>query len=226
VKPDRGSLPAAFSRRTPSVRCSRRIGLFALILVANAGLTCSANAQQSKPQEYEVKAVYLYNFGRFIQWPAASAARTPAAASAATPAASPAVAADEPFTVCVLGRDPFGAILDATLGGEAIDGRKLVARRITSARDATHCRIIFISPSEAPRIKEILNSLEKSSALTVSDMPDFMKNGGMIQFVLKDNKVRFEVNLVAAEKAGLTISSQLLKVATDIKRESRNEEVE
>jgi hypothetical protein len=210
VKPDRGSIPAAFSRRVLSVRRPCRIGLCAVVLVANVCFARSLSPQQSKPQEYEVKAVYLYNFGRFVQWPAAS----------------PLVTADDSFTICVLGRDPFGPVLDATLGGEAIDGRKLVAKRITNTRDATRCRIIFVSSSEAPRIKEILNSLEKSGALTVSDMPGFINNGGMIQFVLKDNKVRFEVNLIAADKAGLTISSQLLKVATDIKRESPNEEVE
>jgi hypothetical protein len=210
VKPDRGSIPAAFSRRTLAVRRPCRIGLCAVLLAANLCFAGSLSAQQSRPQEYEVKAVYLYNFGRFVQWPAAS----------------PAVTADDSFTICVLGRDPFGPVLDTTLAGEAIDGRKLVAKRITNTRDATHCRIIFISSSEAPRIKEILNSLEKSSALTVSEMPDFINSGGMIQFVLKDNKVRFAVNLIAAEKAGLTISSQLLKVATDIKRQLPGEEVE
>jgi YfiR/HmsC-like len=203
VNPDRGSIPGAFSRRTLSVRRPCRIGLCAVLLVANVCFARSLSPQQSKPQEYEVKAVYLYNFGRFVQWPAAT----------------PVVTADDSFTVCVLGRDPFGPVLDTTLGGEVIDGRKLVAKRIANTRDATHCRIIFISSSESARIKEILNSLEKSSALTVSDIPDFLNNGGMIQFVLKDNKVRFEVNLIAAEKASLTISSQLLKVATDIKRQ-------
>jgi hypothetical protein len=222
VKPDRGSLPAAFSRRTLSVRRPCPIGLCVILFAANICFARSLSPQQSKPLEYEVKAVYLYNFGRFVQWPAPNPAGTPSGTSTATPA----VAADDSFTICVLGRDPFGPVLDATLAGEVIDGRKLVAKRITSTRDATHCRIVFISSSEAFRIKEMLNSLEKSNALTVSEMPDFINSGGMIQFVLKDNKVRFEVNLIAAEKAGLTISSQLLKVATDIKRESPNEEVE
>ena len=220
MKPDRGSIPGPFSRRTLSIRRPCRIGLCIVLFAANVCFARSLSPQQSKPQEYEVKAVYLYNFGRFVQWPA-----SPAGSPAATQAAAP-VAADDSFTICVLGRDPFGPVLDATLAGEVIDGRKFVTKRITSTRDGTHCRIIFISSSEAPRIKEILNSLEKSSALTVSEMPDFLNNGGIIQFVLKDNKVRFEVNLVAAGKAGLTISSQLLKVATEIKRESPNEEVE
>jgi hypothetical protein len=221
VNPDRGSVPVAFSRRTPSVRWTCRIGLF-VFLLADVCFAFSGTPQQSKPQEYEVKAVYLYNFGRFVQWPAAGPASAPANPQAPTPNAT----AADLFTICVLGRDPFGPVLDTTLAGELIDGRKLVAKRITATRDAAHCRIIFIGSSEAPRIKEILNSLEKSSVLTVSDMPDFINNGGMIQFVLKDNKVRFEVNLIAAEKAGLTVSSQLLKVATAIRRPLPNEEVE
>jgi hypothetical protein len=157
------------------------------------------SAQQSKPEEYQVKAVYLYNFGRFVQWPAAAAS-------------------NDSFTVCILGHDPFGAVLDNTLAGDAVGDLKLVARRISTPRDAAACRILFVSSSEASRAKEILARMEKSPVLTVSDMPGFTASGGMIQFVLKENKVRFEVNLAAAEKAGLSFSSQLLKVATDIRK--------
>jgi hypothetical protein len=158
------------------------------------------NAQQSKPEEYQVKAVYLYNFGRFVEWPAM-----------AVP--------NESFTICVLGQDPFGGALDATVAGEVIDKRKLVAKRIASIRDAVNCQILFISSSEEAHLKSILASLGTSEVLTVSDLPNFTISGGMIQFVLKDNKVRFEVNLSAAEKSGLTFSSQLLKVATDVRRD-------
>ncbi len=173
--------------------------MYALILAANLGFVSSDSAQQSRPEEYQVKAVYLYNFGRFVEWPAAAGN-------------------DESLTICILGHDPFGAVLDATLSGEAIGNLKLAAKRIPTLRDATSCRILFISSSEASRIREILARVEKSPVLTVSDMPGFTANGGMIQFVLKENKVRFEVNLAAAEKAGLSFSSQLLKVATDIRK--------
>ncbi len=156
-------------------------------------------AQQPKAEEYQVKAVYLYNFGRFIEWPASAKS-------------------GESFPICVLGRDPFGATLDTTVAGTSIEQQKLVARRIASAREATDCRILFISSSESSRLKEIVASLDKSPALTVSDVPGFTASGGMIQFVRKENKVRFEVNLTATEKAGLTLSSQLLKVATEIKK--------
>jgi YfiR/HmsC-like len=182
----------------------RRLARLALILagcaVACAGFASPAMAQQPKAEEYQVKAVYLYNFGRFVEWPASAKK-------------------GDSFAICVLGRDPFGAALDTTLAGAAIDNQKLVARRIASAREATNCRILFISASESAHGKDILSGLEKAAVLTVSDMPGFASNGGMIQFVLQENKVRFEVNLTAAEKAGLSFSSQLLKVATDIKKE-------
>jgi uncharacterized protein DUF4154 len=179
----------------------RPLLLFASIVLTLAAGWVVAGAQQSKVDPYQVKAVYLYNFGKFVEWPAAAVAR------------------DESFAICVLGRDPFGASLDATLAGEKIDNRQLVARRITNSRDAAACRILFISSSESSRVKDILATVDGVGVLTVSELPGFTSSGGMIQFVLKDNKVRFEVNLTAAEKAGLTLSSQLLKVATEVRRE-------
>jgi hypothetical protein len=171
-----------------------------LILAASAAFASCAAAQGARPEEYQVKAVYLYNFGRFIDWPAAAAK-------------------DDSFAICVLGIDPFGAALDATVAQEKIGDRNLVARRIATARDATGCRILFVSSSEASHVKDILGSLNNSSILTVSDIPGFTSDGGMIEFVLKENKVRFEVNLTRADKAGLIFSSQLLKVAADVRRE-------
>jgi len=127
---------------------------------------------------------------------------------------------EDSFAICVLGRDPFGAALDATLAGEKVGNRIMVARRITDLQEAAKCKILFIASAEAARFKQVLASLGKSSVLTVSDLPDFTLNGGMIQFVLENNKVRFEVNLAAADKAGLTLSSQLLKVATAVRKDA------
>ncbi len=179
--------------------------LFILFSCAYLGLSDSGRPQQSKPAEYQVKAVYLYNFGRFVTWPI--------------------VGKDEaPFVICILGRDPFGPILDNTLAGESIDKQKLVARRISNVREIGTCRILFIASSEANYTKEILSTVDKAAVLTVSDMPNFTASGGMIQFLLQDNKVRFEVNLATADRAGLNFSSQLLKVATAIKREPLRED--
>jgi len=158
-------------------------------------------AQQSKASEFEVKAAYLYNFGRFVQW-------------------SPATAASKgnSFPICVFGQDPFGAVLDTTLSGESIDGKAVVAKRVSKAQDALDCRVLYISSSEDSRLKEILVGLDKAGVLTVSDIPQFSQRGGMIQFVVVANKIRFEVNLTSAQEAGLTLSSDLLKVAVAVRK--------
>jgi hypothetical protein len=161
-------------------------------------------AQQPKVSEYQVKATYLYNFGRFVQWPPNATA-----------------AKGDSFSICVLGQDPFGPTLDSTLAGETLDGKPLAAKRISTPRDAGECRILFISSTEENHLKEILVALDESGILTVSDMPAFSRRGGMIQFVLEGDKVRFEINLAKAESAKLTLSSELLKVATTVRRNAR-----
>jgi hypothetical protein len=161
----------------------------------------SLTAQEAKPSEYAVKATYLFNFARFVEWPAGAAAT-----------------AKDSFAICVLGQDPFGQALDATLAGEAVEGKPVVAKRISRLQDSADCRILFISPSEDIRLKEILTAVNKSAVLTVSDMPQFARRGGMIQFVLDGSRVRFEVNLTNARDAGLTLSSELLKVAVAVRK--------
>lgn len=200
--------PSHPARRLPSVWprfpfARSRFACLALLLAASLGFVAPAKPQQGKPQEYTVKAVYLYNFGRFVEWPADSL-KSPS------------------FSICILGQDPFGPTLDSTLAGESINDRKLFAKRIASPRDALACQILFISDSETARLKEILLAVQKSPVLTVSDVPNFAATGGMIQFVVTENKVRFSVNLSAAEKAGLTLSSQLLKVAMDVRKDPSN----
>lgn len=172
---------------------------FAWALLGGPGL----NAQNPKPTDYDVKAAYLYNFGRFVEWPAKST-----------------TSGAEHFTVCVLGQDPFGPTLDSTLAGETIAGRAIVAKRISSAQEVDDCRIIFLSPAEGGHLKKIVAELDKKAILTVSDMPQFVQLGGMIQFVLEDKKVRFEVNLTATQRAGLILSSELLKVAAAVRKSS------
>jgi hypothetical protein len=163
------------------------------------------HSQQSKHGEYDVKAAYLYNFGRFVGWPAKVSSAT-----------------DDSFPICVLGQDPFGRALDGTLAGETIGGKRVVARRISKPQEALNCRILFVSSSEEKQLNDTLAALNKADVLTVSDIPDFMQRGGMIQFVLEGNRVRFEVNLAAAEHAGLTLSSELLKIARTVRRNSQS----
>jgi len=158
-------------------------------------------AQGSKPTDYDVKAVYLYNFGRFVEWPPNSAA-----------------AKTDAFTICVLGEDPFGPTLYTTFARETIGGKAVVTKRVASPKEAVNCQILFISSSEDKQLNKIMESLDKAAVLTVSDMPQFSQHGGMIQFILEGNRVRFEVNLTATQNAGLTLSSELLKVATNVRR--------
>lgn len=163
----------------------------------------SLHGQQPKASEFQVKAAYLYNFGRFVQWPDESGADR-----------------RESFEICVLGADPFGQALDATLAGGTIDGKSVMAKRITKPQDVNSCRILFISSSEEGHLKEDLAALDKTRVLTVSDIPRFSERGGMIGFILEGNRVRFDVNLDSAHGAGLTLSSELLRVATNVRKGS------
>jgi hypothetical protein len=186
-----------------------RVGRLRHLRVAGAvcALLAAPNlcAQQSRPSEYQVKATYLYNFGKFVKWPATA----PAGKS-------------DSFAVCVLGQDPFGPILDATLAGEALDGKPVVLRRIPRPQDAMDCRILFISATEEKHLKEILTTLDEAGVLTVSDMPDFTRRGGIIQFIFEGEKIRFEINLANAESAKLVLSSELLKVAASVRKNGRS----
>jgi hypothetical protein len=183
-----------------------------VIVVIAAATLCSSlvfvpseQAQQPKASEFQVKAAYLYNFGRFVQWPEESGAEH-----------------SESFEICILGADPFGQTLDATLAGGMIAGKSVAAKRIAKPQEINNCRILFISSSEEGHLKEDLAALDKTRVLTVSDIPRFSERGGMIGFILEGNRVRFDVNLDSAQGAGLTLSSELLKVATNVRKVARS----
>lgn len=158
-------------------------------------------AQTSKPTQYDVEAAYLCQFPKFVQWP------------------GPVSPAGKSFPICVIGHDPFGHILEDAARGEQIQGLPLEARKITSAREAGGCRILFVGSSEAGEVAAVLSALRRAPVLTVSDMPDFTLRGGVIQFELIGSRVRFRINLSNAERAGITLSSQLLKVAVSVERD-------
>ena len=161
----------------PRSRAPAGWGIAAGLILCGFAFISELGAQAPKPTEYEVEAAYLSNFGRFVEWPARAGA-----------------AEKDPFSVCVLGQDPFGPLLDAALKGEAIGGETLVARRVTTASEAAGCRIVFIGTAKKFELKSILAALRNSSVLTVGDSFDFTRQGGMIQFVLDGNRVRFEIN--------------------------------
>jgi len=199
-KAGHGELFPGLHRRPPSSRKDkgRRLrGWFVWTAAClTIGVVLNAWAQQLSPTEHQVKAAFLYNFGRFVEWPRTASAP-----------------AGDPFSICLLGEDPFGPVLEETLEGKEVHGKKLLLRRIGSAKDTLRCQILFISSSEDSHLTEILTLLAGRSILTVSEMPRFAYRGGMIGFTLEQNKVRFEINPPAAERGGLIISSQLLKLA-------------
>lgn len=175
-----------------------------VLLVSCHDVVC---AQVRKSTEYELKAAYLYNFGKFTRWPA-----------------SVIPASNQVFAICVLGKNPFGSSLDATVKGESIDGKSLAVRYLGSRDELNGCHILFVSDSEEHRVEAILAELGKRPILTVSDIPDFADRGGDIEFLRVGEKIRFKVNLGAAERSGLSLSSDLLKVAVSVKRNDQSGE--
>lgn len=160
-----------------------------------------AIAQTSRPTQYDVEAAYLLQFPKFAQWP------------------GPVSPTRKTFPICVIGQNPFGHVLQDDARGEQVHGLPVEARGIASAREADGCRIAYLGSSEADEVTRDLESLRGAPVLTVSDTPDFTSRGGIIQFVLIDSKVRFRINLSNAERAGITLSSQLLKVAVSVERD-------
>jgi len=155
-----------------------------------------AAAAEQALREYEVKAAFLLNFTKFIEWPSASFG-----------------AAESPFAICVLNDDPFGSILDQIVEGESAAGRKLVVHRISRAQ-AAGCQIVFTSAQDSPRSLSGLGA----GVLTVGEGAEFLRQGGMVAFVVENRRVRFDINLTAAAKSGLRISSKLLNVARSVER--------
>jgi len=152
---------------------------------------------QAKPTtEYEIKAAFLYNFAKFIEWPA-SAFSGP----------------KQPLNVCVFGRDPFGKALEDALLGKSIGDHPVTLGRAKDIGDLTGCQIVFVGATDSARLPEILARLRGRGALLVGESEGFAGAGGTIEFVLDQNRVRFAINPNAADRAGLKISSKLLALA-------------
>lgn len=170
-----------------------------LSMAAQAGATpppaspipATASAAQ---REYQIKAVFLLNFARFVDWPAETFTSETA-----------------PFEIGVLGSDPFGAYLDEAVRGETVNRRAVVVRRFRSVADIRSCHVLFICRSEAAHLESIVTSLEGRGILTVGDAENFADHGGMIGFVKHNDKVRLQINLDAAKGSNLTISAKLLR---------------
>jgi hypothetical protein len=153
-------------------------------------------AQAAPSREYQVKAVFLFNFTQFVEWPAAAFPGPNA-----------------PLVIGVLGNDPFGPYLDETVRGERVAERPLEVRRYRRVEDIETCHVLFISRSENSHLDQILSSLRDRTILLVGDADDFVQRGGMIRLGAAQRNVRLIINVDAARRANLTISSKLLRAA-------------
>ena len=148
--------------------------------------------------EYDVKAAFLYNFTKFVQWPESAFHDERSS-----------------LNLCVLGDDPFGRVLQQIAEGEAA-GRRLTVLRASRMSDPAVCQILFVSRSERDKLPQIFKAVRGSPVLTVGDTQGFLEQGGIVNFVLEGSKVRFEISQESAERVGIKISSKLLRLATRV----------
>jgi YfiR/HmsC-like len=175
-------------RNTATRRLWRRL---ALLLIA-AGLLGAA----APVSEYQLKAVFLFNFAQFVEWPPAAAPRENA-----------------PFVIGVLGKDPFGADLDDVVRGETVNAHPLAVARYHNVAEVRDCQILFIAASELAQLEGILAALKGRSILTVTDADGLTVRGVMIGLIRQDNRIRLRIDLQATKASNLTISSKLLRPA-------------
>lgn len=155
-----------------------------------------ADDNRSVPLEVQVKAALIFNFSKFIDWPPDSFAND-----------------TSPIDIGIVGNDPFGRVLDEAVEGQVVHGRKIQLNRLTPDSNLRNNHILFISSSEEKNLKSIIASIRGASVVTISDIPDFDKLGGTIALYLKENHVKFAINIAAADQARVKINSQLLKMS-------------
>ena len=156
----------------------------------------------AEPLEYQVKAAFLYNFARFIEWPAATGR--------------------DGFAICVLGEDPFGSALQG-LTRKRVRGVPIRVRRLRAVAEGDHCQVLFIAASERHALVEALAYLAGRPVLTVSDIGGFTELGGIVELYIENKRVRFAINPAAAAHSGLKVSSKLLSLARVVRRTGRAE---
>jgi len=191
----------------PAGRANRwaACGLWCMLLLALLSGPRRAVAADAGPTEYQVKAVFLFNFAKFIEWPAAKMG-----------------GADSPLVIGIIGDNPFGKLLEETIKDQTISGHRLVSRAISTTAEAAACHIVFISRSEKERLRPLLASLKGQPVVTVSETKGFTQDGGMINLVVLNGRVKLEINPAAAGEAGVKLSSKLLSIAR-ITPEPKNE---
>ena len=183
----------------PSARgvlASRTIARCGLCLALFVGPGLPAQAEEAAPSEYQLKAAFLYNFGKFVEWPPEAFASSNSA-----------------FTIGIIGDNPFGDFLARAVEKKNLNGHPLQVKQFKSLSELKGCHILFVSLSERKRLAEILRAVRGAAVLTVSEIENFLAPGGMIQFYMEGNKVRFAIKDAAAKESGLRISFKLLSLA-------------
>jgi YfiR/HmsC-like len=194
-----GGLPAGPLSNGRAIRCLALLAVF-LLLLARSGERTSA---QTTAEEYRVKAAFIFHFAQLVDWPPEAQTGT-----------------DHSLVLCTLGEDPFQGVLEGTVAGKAIGNRILRIRHLGEPQDMQACQIVFLGRAQSKRIPMLVANLHNAPVLTVGETAGFLDAGGMIDFLLEDNKLRFEVNLEAAELADLKIGSRLLVLAQRVVGES------
>ncbi len=169
-------------------------GVFSLVLVL--GLLLPARCGLARDLAAELQAAFLVRFSRYVSWPPGTLQNE-----------------NDPITIGILGRDPFGSAINRAARGIRARGRHLRILRLRKITDARRCNILFIAPDQAPAMDRLVARLQDRPILLVSDMNDFLARGGMIRFVTVESKIRFDINLANCKAGGLEISSKLLKIA-------------
>jgi YfiR/HmsC-like len=175
-----------------------------LLLTSASVLPLRSVRAQDAPTEYQVKAAYLFNFLKFVEWPGDPLADTHGR-----------------WIIGIVGDNPFGDELTQIISGKTVQGHELQVRRFQPGEDLHACHILFISASEKKRLPSVLATLNSSSVLTVADMDHFIESGGMIQFVMEDKRVRFAIDVGASGRARLKVSSKLLSLARTVTETER-----
>jgi hypothetical protein len=179
---------------------TRQIVLASMIAATIMGV-CAVRSAADASLEYRVKAAFLYNFAKFVTWPVQ---------------AFPTGGA--PVVFCVVGEDPFEELLDSTTKGRKVEGRRIEIRRVAVSAQLAGCHLVFSSETDSERVAHLLQRAAGASALTVGEAEDFLPHGGMIRLLVDDGKVRFDISTRSTERAGLKVSSQLLKLARSVER--------
>ena len=174
----------------------RRLSLLVAVLVLTG-----TNVRAQPFNEYQVKAAFLYNFAKFIEWPSQSF-KGP----------------KDSLNICVLGEDPFGQLLTDTVKGKTLEGRAFVVRNLPDVQSTGGCQILFVSSSERKHQQSLLERIKRPGVLTVGEAEGFATDGGIINFKLDGGRVRFEINVDAAAKEGLQIRSNLLSLAQIVRK--------